>query len=147
MGKRVTTPIQVSMLMFLILLPHGFVHPDTQSEPDMGHEAIDKILDEYIVLVHNVHGSPQHVSDSLTDWATQQISTNQCHFSVMDHFELGQYLFLLVNACSDAVLALRLHKYVTHVEMNWILGQTAPQDGGSEKCGELIQKGQCSNFT
>ena len=114
---------------------------DREMAPLLGNEATDKISDEYVVLLEKVHGSPQHVSDSLTEWVTEQIDTNQCHFSVGPSAELSQRLFLHITACNDAVLAVRRHKNVIQVETNYNFGLTETPAAGYEYCDQRTQKG------
>ncbi len=136
----------VLLLVLLSLCGSEVTRGDGEMAPLLGNEATDKIPDEYVVLLDNVHGSPQQVSDSLTEWVTQQVDTNQCHFSVRRPFELGQRLFLHVDACSDAVLAVRRHEHVTQVETNRIFRLTATPGAGSEECDELRQTGWYGSY-
>ena len=114
---------------------------DGEIAPLLGNETTDKIPDEYVVLFDNVNTSTtQHVSVSLTDWVTQQIDTNQYHFRIRHSFKLGQRLFLHIEGCSDAVMALQRHEHVIQVETNRVFRLTGIRDGGSEEC-EPRQKG------
>ncbi len=132
-----------SVIVFLLLSLCGAeVAPgDGGMAPLLGNEATDKIPDEYVVLLDNVHGSPQDASDSITEWITEQIDTNQCHFSVSPPVELGQRLYLHIDACSDAVLAVRRHQHVIQVETNRNFRLTETPGTGFEDCEPLRQKG------
>ncbi len=104
------------------------------------HEVTGKHLNEYMVIV-NIHGSIQHMVSSMNYWITELVDTTQCLFSIIGNYTLGPDLYLHVNACSDAILALRHYKQETHVEACSIVSTTATHDATYEECEELQQSG------